>query len=70
MLASVPGRRPAVSDRKLKRGLDADSLSIPRKKGDHFWSPCGMGKLSASRRYDLGTFAAVKPWRVGRELAV
>ena len=32
MLASVPGRRPAVSDRKLKRGLDADSLSIPQKK--------------------------------------
>jgi len=29
-----------------------------------------MGKRSASRRYDLFTFAAVKPWRVGRELAV
>ncbi len=29
-----------------------------------------MGKLTASRRYNLGTFAAVKPWRVGRELAV
>ncbi len=36
------------------------------------WRPFlyGMGKLTASRRYDLGTFAAVKPWRVGRELAV
>lgn len=29
-----------------------------------------MGKRSISRRYNLGTFAAVKPWRVGRELAV
>ena len=29
-----------------------------------------MGKRSTSRRYDLRTFAAVKPWRVGRELAV
>ena len=29
-----------------------------------------MGKLTISRRYNLGTFAAVKPWRVGRELAV
>ena len=32
--------------------------------------PYEVGKLTISRRYDLGTFAAVKPWRVGRELAV
>ncbi len=29
-----------------------------------------MGKLTASRRYNRRTFAAVKPWRVRRELAV
>ena len=36
------------------------------------WRPFSYkaGKLTISRRYDLGTFAAVKPWRVGRELAV
>jgi len=28
------------------------------------------GKLTTSRRYNRRTFAAVKPWRVGRELAV
>ena len=37
-------------------------------QGDHF--SYEAGKLTTSRRYDLGTFAAVKPWRVGRELAV
>ena len=40
------------------------------KKRRPFLVSLWMGKLSASRRYDLGTFAAVKPWRVGRELAV
>ena len=29
-----------------------------------------VGKRSISRRYDLTTFAAVKPWRIRRELAV
>ena len=32
MLASVPAGGRPVSVRKLKRGLDADSLSIPQKK--------------------------------------
>lgn len=30
----------------------------------------GEGKLATSRRYNLPTFAAVKPWRIRRELAV
>jgi len=29
-----------------------------------------MGKLPVSRRYDLRTLAAVRPWGVPRELAV
>ncbi len=37
------------------------------RPGPHFY---GMGKLTASRRYNRRTFAAVKPWRVRRELAV
>lgn len=63
------GGRP-VSVRKLKKGLDADRLSILQRKGGPMRPPCRMGKLTASRRYNRRTFAAVKPWRVRRELAV
>ena len=40
------------------------------KKGGPLGPPYELGKRSASRRYNRRTFAAVKPWRVGRELAV
>ena len=33
-------------------------------------SPYGVGKRSASRRYNQFTFAAVRPWRIHQELAV
>ena len=61
------GGRP-VSDRKLKRGTAY--LLIQEKAARRRPFLYEAGKLTTSRRYNRRTFAAVKPWRVRRELAV